>query len=114
MIILITALLTFAEINPAPGAEAGIDQTELQLQKRYTQPGYPFGNLAIKADQVTLRITDSQGGRIHCGVDVTFGSHSWSSDIIEAQQDDFNRDPLRACLPRDTAKKFLKALYQVH
>ncbi|MEP1448776.1 MAG: hypothetical protein ABJK37_21915 [Paraglaciecola sp.] len=77
-----------------------------QIQKVYTQKGYPYGGLVDRSEQVTILYTVSSD-TISCRVEVAYNGQIWKGEQRNTSLNKFTQKPLHSCLDREQAKKLL-------
>lgn len=77
-----------------------------QIQKVYTQKGYPYGGLVDRSEQVTILYTVSSD-TISCRVEVSHNGQIWKGEQKNTSLNKFTQKPLHSCLEREQAKKLL-------
>ncbi|GAB3023127.1 hypothetical protein [Bowmanella dokdonensis] len=87
---------------------SGLGQAQ-SLEKLYTEPGYPYGELVRRSEQVRLSY-HPKGQQISCSAEIHQGDRSWRGQrqLIDAR--DFDKAPFEACLDRGEAKAILGQL----
>ena len=77
-----------------------------QIEKLYTQEGYPYEPLVRRADEVKI-IYEETGEDIRCRVEVLQKGKIWQGEEQNIKAKSFNLKPLRSCLARAQAKQLL-------
>jgi hypothetical protein len=77
-----------------------------QVEKVYTQKGYPYEGLVDRSEQVTIFYTESVN-KVSCRVEVSQNGQTWRGVQRNTSVKSFTQKPLRACLDRVDAKKLL-------
>lgn len=77
-----------------------------QLDKVYTQQGYPYQGLVERSEQVTIFYTE-KAENISCRVEVSQNGQVWQGEVRTTSVKKFTHKPLRVCMNREDAKKLL-------
>ncbi|KZN62899.1 hypothetical protein N473_18460 [Pseudoalteromonas luteoviolacea CPMOR-1] len=83
--------------------------TQLNTEKIFTDAGYPYKNLIMKAEKVELLYSQEQN-KTTCRIKVYDEGNLHESKQIEVASDEFGKQPVKSCLKRDRAKHILSLL----
>lgn len=77
-----------------------------QIDKVYTEKGYPFSGLVDRSEEVKIFYTELTDN-ITCRVEVLQNGQIWRGEEHSTSLKEFTVTPLRACMARVDAKKLL-------
>ena len=80
-------------------------------EKLYTQEGYPYGTLTQRVELVTIRYSQQDEHQVRCSAEITDNGTNWEGEVHKVSNRTFSKQPLKACLNRDLAKKILATTY---
>ncbi|MBQ4834963.1 MULTISPECIES: hypothetical protein [Pseudoalteromonas] len=82
---------------------------QVQVERIFTNAGYPYKNLIMKAEKVELVYTDKQD-KTTCRVKVYKGDTLHQGEQVEISSKAFSNNPVKSCLARKNAKQILSLL----
>ncbi|MEJ6476704.1 hypothetical protein [Pseudoalteromonas piscicida] len=82
---------------------------QVQTEKVFTDAGYPYKNLIMKAEKVELVYSEQQN-KTTCHVKVYQGDTLLEGEPVEVSNQSFSITPVQSCLARQNAKQLLSLL----
>ncbi|TQF67565.1 hypothetical protein [Pseudoalteromonas luteoviolacea] len=82
---------------------------QVQTERVFTNAGYPYKNLIMKAERVELIYSEDED-KTNCRVKVYKSGKLHESAPMEVSSKAFSSDPVQSCLARKNAKQILSLL----
>lgn len=101
--------MKYAIILAFPLAAFASTSEQVQTEKVFTDAGYPYKNLIMKAEKVELVYSEEQN-KTTCRVKVYSGDVLHEGEPMEISAKTFSTDPVKGCLARQNAKHILSLL----
>ncbi|KZN52936.1 hypothetical protein [Pseudoalteromonas luteoviolacea] len=96
-------ILTFLLVTFSSSAE------QLEVDRIFTDAGYPYKNLIMKAERVELIYSEEQN-KTTCRVQVYDKGQLHQSEQLEVSSYSFSKQPVTSCLERKRARHILSLL----
>ncbi|GAB2683786.1 hypothetical protein Q4574_08215 [Aliiglaciecola sp. 3_MG-2023] len=85
--------------------------TNDKFETKYSYQGYPYKILIDRSDSIKILFTEKKA-TINCAVEFNHGESVRKTAYLEVEKADFDNEPLASCLPRHTAKAWLKDTFE--
>nr|WP_239032942.1 hypothetical protein [Pseudoalteromonas luteoviolacea] len=82
---------------------------QLEVDRIFTDAGYPYKNLIIKAERVELIYSEEQNTTT-CRIQVYDKGQLHQSEQLEVSSYSFSKQPIKSCLGRKRARDILSLL----
>ncbi|KZN38706.1 hypothetical protein N480_13710 [Pseudoalteromonas luteoviolacea S2607] len=82
---------------------------QVQTERVFTNAGYPYKNLIMKAERVELIYSEDED-KTSCRVKVYKSGNLHESAPVKVSSKAFSSDPVQSCLARQNAKQILSQL----